>query len=39
MFHPGKNCMYAWLYVFHGAHVLDGDVICEDHDLNRCSGW
>ena len=25
--------MSVWLY------VCDGDVICVDHDLNRCSGW
>ena len=39
-----KNCMYVWLYVSLGctrAYVCrcDGDVICVDHDPNRCSGW
>ena len=33
----------VWLYVFHGCTLAcvcscDGDVICVDHDLNRCSG-
>ena len=34
-------CRYGFMY-FLAALVLvcvDGDVICEDHDLNRCSGW
>ena len=37
-------CMYVWLYVFLGCTRAcvcryDGDIICIDHDLNRCSGW
>ena len=44
LFCPGKNFMYLWLYVFLGCTCAcvcrcDGDVICVDHDLNRCSGW
>ena len=39
---PGKNFMKIWLYVFLGctcACVCRCDVLCVDHDLNRCSGW
>ena len=44
LFCPGKNFMKVWLYVFLGFNCAcvcrcDGDVICVDHDLNRCSGW
>ena len=44
LFCPGKNLMYAWLYIFIGCTRAcvcgcDGDVICVGHGLNWCTGW
>ena len=37
-------CKYGRMYFFAAfvlvcVDVIDGDVICVVHDLNRCSGW
>ena len=32
-------CRYGFMYLLAFVCRCDGDVICVEHDLNRCSGW
>ena len=43
-FVQAKHFLLVWLYIFLGCTRAcvcgcDGDAICVDHDLNRCTGW
>ena len=35
--HAKTLCSYGCIYFL--AALVDGNVICEGHDLNRCTGW
>ena len=35
----GMVVRISWLHSCMCVYICDGDVICVDHDLNRCSGW